>query len=147
MRIMRRHWRGRAAAAVISSILAIGAAAPASAQPAGPVTQAEKDAARRNYRTAEQKLIEGNYAAALPYFEQAEAIVPIPATKYKIALCHDRLGHVGEAVHWYQVFLDASPPGTMADAIVEAQARLAALRRATTGQIRVSVTPADALRL
>ena len=146
---MRRTWRGKAAVAVISSVFALGGAAPALAQPIGPVSPAQKDTARRSYRAAELKFNEGDYAAALSYFEQAEATVPIPTTKYKIAVCQDRLGHVSEALRWYKAFLDASPPASMGEAIADARARLSALGGAApggaaAGQIRVSVTPAGA---
>jgi len=134
---------GTAVALVVSGLMALGGPREALAQPGGAVTEAEKDAARRHYRAAESKLNSGDYAGALTLYQQAEAIVPIPATKYKIALCNDRLGRVGSAVRWYRAFLDASPPEKMADAIASAQTRLSALERAAT-QVRVAVTPPDA---
>jgi hypothetical protein len=131
---------------MFSGVLALTSAAPAFAQPA-PVSEATKDAARNSYRAAEMKLKEGNYALALQYYSQAESILPVPATKYKIALCHDRLGHAADALKWYQAFLDSGPPPKMADFVTDARARILALGQSVVGQIRVAVTPYNAPRL
>jgi hypothetical protein len=145
---MRTRWQVTTAAVLVSGVLALGSAAPAFAQPVAPVTQAVKDQARRNYKTAEAKFSDGNYAIALGYYEQAEATVPVPATKYKIAVCHDKLGQTKEALRWYQAFLDASPPVKMAAAVADATARIAALRGAgPAGVVRIAVAPANAPRM
>lgn len=141
---MRTRWRvTRTAAVVFSGVLAATVAAPALAQPTGPVSEGTKDAARNNYRAAEMKFKEGNYTLALQYYTAAENILPVPATKYKIAVCNDRLGNTAEAVRWYQAFLAANPPAKMANEINDAQARVSALARAG-GRIRVLASPANA---
>ena len=100
---MRTRWRLTTTTAVVfSGLLALAGAAPALAQPGGVVTDAVKNDARNNYRAAELKLKEGNFALALQYYTAAENILPVPNTKYKIGLCNDRLGNSAEAVRWYQ---------------------------------------------
>ncbi len=152
---MRTRWQVRTAAAVVVAALsAVGGVAPALAQPRGGVTEAAKSAAREHYKAGEARFAEGNYAAALPLYEQAEAIIPIWQTKYKIALCRDRLGQPAAAVRWYQTFLeaarDANPSEKLAVAVADAKGRLAAISGpppSQTGQVRVSIVPANAPRL
>ena len=138
--MMGTGWQGRTAAAVmVSSLLALGGPAPASAQ-VGPVSEAAKDDARRNYKAGEAKFQQGSYAAALGLYEQADAIVPIPLTKYKIAVCHDRLGQVSDAVRWYQIFLDTPGSEKRAAEVADAKARLASLPK-PQGQVHITLTP------
>jgi hypothetical protein len=141
---MRMRWRGRTAALVMASLWALGGSAPALAQPA--VNATVREAARQNYREAQAKLDRGDYAGAVVLFEAAEAIVPIPQTKYKIAVCRDKLGQVADAVRWYQAFLDSGPPPEKPEPINDARARLAALRTKPS-QLRVVVTPPNAANL
>jgi hypothetical protein len=152
---MRTRWWGTTMAAVMAAgILSLTGASPALAQPRVQATEAAKEAARGHYRLAETRYAEGNYAVALPLYEQAEAIIPIPQTKYKIASCRDKLGQPAAAAHWYQLFLDSSPPDRMANEIAEARRRLAALSggsqvvappvAAGPGQVRFAVSPPNA---
>jgi hypothetical protein len=148
---MRTRWQVRTTAAVVVAALSVlGGAAPALAQPRAPVTEAAKDLARQHYKAGEARFAEGNYSAALPLYEQAEAIIPIWQTKYKIAVCRDKLGQPGAAVRWYQTFLDSNPPEKAAGAVAEARARIAALSGpppSTGGQVRVTVVPSTAPHL
>jgi tetratricopeptide (TPR) repeat protein len=101
----------------------------------------KKEAARKAYKDGEAKFKDGNYAAALELYKAADELLPVPATKYKIAVCRDKLGLVVEAAGSYQIFLDASPdPAKMADSISDSRARLDALKK-TPGRIRVTVEP------
>jgi hypothetical protein len=133
-----------------SGILLAAVAAPAAAQPKAPVTEQTKDSARNSYRAGELKFKEGNYSLALEYYMQAEAILPVWATKYKIAVCNDRLNRPAEAVKWYQAFLDANPPDKVAADITDARARIAVLGKAvatSTGSVQILVNPPNAPNL
>ncbi len=134
-----------ASAVLMAGLFAIGGSAPALAQPAGSATA--REAARQNYREAETRFERGDYAGAVGLFEQAEAIVPIWQTKFKIALCRDKLGQTAEAIRWYQAFLDAQPPEKLADSANEARARLSALRGKASSQLRMVVSPPNAPNL
>lgn len=104
----------------------------------------KKDAARKAYKEGEAKFKEGAYQAAFNAYKEADELLPIAATKYKMAVCHDKLGNVVEAVAAYQVFLDASPdPKKMDAAIADAKARVTSLKK-TPGKVRVAFEPADA---
>jgi hypothetical protein len=139
---MQTRWRATTTV-LFTAFLGIGTAGPALAQPAGEVTQAKKDAARADYKAAEAKFAAGDYRGALPLYEAAEAIVPIPQTKYKIAACKDKLGQMTDAMRYYQLFLSSVPPEKqekLAVDMADARARLAALQR-TPAQVRVVATP------
>jgi hypothetical protein len=142
---MRTTWWFRTAvAAMAAGVVFAAAPLPASAQ--APVSAAAKALARKNYKAAETKYAQGAYAEALGLYEQAEATIPVPQTKYKIASCHDKLGHAAEAARWYQTFLDAVPPDKadkLADAIADARGRLAAIRSAP-GSVRLVYSPPSA---
>ena len=151
---MRSGWRGTTTAAVIAGLLALGGSAPAFAQGGAP-SATTKEAARQIYRDAMTKFDKGDYAGAVVLFEQAEAAIPIHQTKFKIAVCRDRLGQTAEAIRWYQTFLDSQPPEKLAESVNEARARLAVLRAKAgpgpavvavpaqgVGQVRIAVTPA-----
>jgi hypothetical protein len=140
------HRRSTTIATALAGILALGVASPAFAQPNGPVTAAAKAEARRDYKSAEAKFAIGDYKGALRQYEAAEAVVPVPQTKYKIAVCHDKLLHVADAARWYQVFLDSVPADKaekLADSMADARARLSALKNAP-GQVRLVVSPPSA---
>jgi hypothetical protein len=143
---MRTRWRVTTGV-VFTGILLAAAPGPAGAQPRAPVSEATKDAARNSYRAAELKFKEGNYGLALEYYMQAESILPVYATKYKIAVCNDRLNRAVEAMRWYQAFLDASPPEKVAADVADARARIVALGKTATGSFRLLVNPPNAPRL
>jgi hypothetical protein len=131
---------------VVSGLLALTGTAPALAQRGG-ATETTKDAARERYRAAEEKFKAGNWAAAAELYKQAEDILPVPMTKYKIAVCRDRLGQTAEAIRWYQDFLAFNPAGKMQSEAAEASARIAQLRSKGPGQLRIAVSPPNAPQL
>lgn len=141
---MGTRWQGRTAVTVVVSGLsmlgAMGAPRPASAQVPPSVSEQARDEARHNYRAGETKFQQGDYAGALGLYEQADAIVPIPLTKYKIAVCHDRLGQVRDAVRWYQIFLDTPGSERRPSEVQDAKTRLASLPR-PMGQVHITLTP------
>ena len=163
---MRSRWRLTTTTAVmVSGLLALHGAAPAFAQspPAKPATKApakgapaapkpltekqKKDAARKAYKEGEANFKDGKYQEALEAYKVADDLLPVPASKFKIAVCRDKLGEVVDAVGAYQTFLDtAPPPDKYADSIVEAKARVELLKK-TPGKILIAVIPPDAPKL
>lgn len=143
------------AAAVIAGLAVLGGPASALAQPA--VSAVEREAARQNYKEASLKFDRGDFAGAVSLFEQAEAIAPIWQTKFKIAVCRDKLGQAAEAIRWYRAFLDSNPPAKLSSSIAEAEARLAVLKPqvaapprptvAQPGQLQFAISPPNAPRL
>jgi hypothetical protein len=144
---------------MVSGMVAFGYAAPAFAQPKPtkspkaapapkPLTEAQKKAAaKKAYKAGEAAFKDGKYREALDAYKAADDILPVPTTKYKIAISRDKLGQVVEAAAAYQVYLDTSPdPVKNADKIGESTARLAELKK-TPGKLRFLVTPATAPKL
>ena len=123
---------------VNTSLLVLLATAPLAAlgevplAPAGALSEKEsKEKARNAYKAAETAFREGKFEDALAAYRQADEALPIAATKYKVALCLDKLGRANEASTAYQAFLDSKPdPKKMADAIGEAKDRIEALKQA-----------------
>lgn len=148
---MRSDWRLAAAAIVVSGLVGSTGATPALAQgrpgAGSPASdKARKDGARKEYKEGERLLKLGRYKDAFEHYRTADDLLPIAATKYKMAVCLDRQGKILESATSYQVFLDAAPPDKLADAIADARARLEVLRR-TPGKIRIAVDPPGLTRL
>lgn len=117
----------------------IGAASPAGAQtqpaatPAAATPEALADA-RRAYAEGTEHFNAGRFAEALAAFERAFAMRANPVVLKPIAECHERLGHVPEAIAALERYLRELP--TASDhALLEA--RLASLRQRPA---RVTVT-------
>jgi hypothetical protein len=142
-----RSWRS-ARFAVALTALSGGALVLAHAEPAvAQVSDAAKQLARKNYKAGEAKFANGQYAEALELYEQAEATIPVPQTKFKIAACNDKLGRNVEAARWYQLFLDNVPPDKadkLAADIAVARGRIAQLRSGAQAQVRVVFAPTTA---
>ena len=165
---MRSRWRVTTTATVmVTGLFAFAGAAPALAQPVKakaavkvvvkaprplpppkPLTEKQKkDAARKAYKEAEVKYKENDFQHALELYKTADDLVPVPVTKYKIAVCEDKLGHVTAAVAGYQAFLDASPdPAKLGDAIADARTQIDKLKK-TPGKFLIAIAPPDAPRL
>jgi len=61
-----------------------------------------------------------NWDFALQSYEKAAELSPEePAAAYNAALCQQRLGHFGDAVHWYQEYLRRKPNATDKAEILE----------------------------
>jgi hypothetical protein len=109
-----------------------------------PLTEKQKkDGAKKAYKAAEAKYKDGKYLEALEEYKTADELFPVPASKYKIAVCRDKLGQIVDSAAAYQAFLDSSPGDKMADAVAEARARLDMLKK-TPGKVLVAVRPGDA---
>lgn len=125
-------------------VAAMGAASPAQAQPqptppatattttttaATPTVAATPEAladARRAYAEGTEHFNAGRFAEALASFERAFAMRSNPVVLKPIAECHERLGHVPEAIAALERYLRELP--TAGDH-AQLEARLAALRQ------------------
>lgn len=128
-------------------------AKPAAAKPAaaGPTKAAaakpklnekqKKEAAKKVFGEAKVKFEKGDYAGALPLYEEADEIIPGARPKYQAAYCLDKLGQPANAVSAYQKFLDSSPDADkFKTELVEAKGRIAALET-TPAKVRVATDP------
>ncbi len=135
------------AAAPAAKPAAEAAAKPAAAKPAaGPAKpklsdKQKKDAAKKTFGEAKEKFEKGDYAGALPLYQQADELVPGARPKYQAAICFDKTGQAVDAVGAYQKFLDSSPDADKYKAeIPEAKARIDALK-ATPAKVLVATDP------
>ncbi|MBI4954587.1 MAG: PEGA domain-containing protein [Myxococcales bacterium] len=124
-------------AAIIAGACAVGApTSVAWAQQPDAKTQEE---AGKAYGEANELFKKDQFAAALPGFQKADALVPGSMPKYKIAVCLDKLNRKQEAVAAYQAFLTSKPPAKMADKVKEAEGRIKALNKEIASQATVSL--------
>lgn len=66
--------------------------------------------ARIHLRAGMADYDEGRYAEAAAEMEQANAVKPLPALKYNMAQCYERLGRFADAVQAYEAYLVGTPP-------------------------------------
>lgn len=129
------------------------AAKPAAAKPAaaGPTKAAaakpklnekqKKEAAKKLFGEAKVKFEKGDYAGALPLYQEADGLIPGARPKYQAAYCLDKLGQPANAVAAYQKFLASSPDADkFKTELVEAKGRIAALET-TPAKVRVATDP------
>jgi hypothetical protein len=147
---MRSHWRLAALAVVVSGLWVSAGESPAFAQrkpPSALSDKDKKDIARKEYKEGERLLKLNKFKEAFDHYKAADDVLPIAATKYKMALCLDKVGKVLEAAQGYQAFLDSSPsPEKLGDAIADAKTRLDLLKR-TPGRVTVVFDPPTAPKL
>jgi tetratricopeptide (TPR) repeat protein len=105
----------------------------------GTASVADRAKARRASQEGEAKLAKGDVAGALESFMHAASIVPSAPALRQVALLHDRLGHVREAVAAYEAYVELAPQRE----IDEARARVAELVK-TPGRVVVRGSPAGA---
>jgi len=103
----------------------------------------KKAAARKAYDEGMKKLEAKDYAGALTAFQKADELMPAAAAKHKMALCHDGLGHVSEAIANFEAFVAAANPEKQKEQIDSSNKRLTALK-ATPAAVRVTTVPPDA---
>jgi S1-C subfamily serine protease len=61
-----------------------------------------------------------NWNFALPSFQKASELNPKePSSAYNVALCHQRLQHWADAVHWYQEYLRRNPTADDKEHVLE----------------------------
>ncbi len=82
-------------------------------QPVGPGQAVLSDSvvqeARRSYDEGSAHYVAGRYDDALVAFERAYSLRPNPVVLLPILECHDRLGHVPEAIRTLDTYLHAMP--------------------------------------
>lgn len=90
-------------------------------------TDAALDEAQARITRGEALFSDGSFDAALAEFEAAYELLAgggdMYLALYNIALCHQRLGRVDLAVHYYEAYLDAAPAAEPGRAEVEASVR------------------------
>ena len=125
---------------LLSGVLAGTAAADR--KPQKPAAGEAKEA-DRHFKSGVALFKEGKYSEALAEFERAYEISPHPLVLYNIAGCHRELSHYGEAVKFYERFLDEGkgqvPPSRLTAARGELDGILARIARVT-----VTASPEDA---
>jgi tetratricopeptide (TPR) repeat protein len=96
------------------------------------------DAAKAHYAAGTTYFQADRFADALGEFQHAYELSHRPALLYNIGLCHERLGHVSEAVTAYQQYLDSGPGG---DDRSDAWERIARLRAPPPQPATVKAAP------
>lgn len=91
---------------------------------------AEDDAAaaKAHYETGVRHFDLLEYEAALADFKEAYRNKPDPAFLYNIAQCHRKLGHIDEAITFYQTYLRRAPDTNIRDEVERRIAELQSLR-------------------
>lgn len=140
------RWDGTKSSCALTLLIAFSSISPlasrASAQqaPAAAPTSEARDRARVAYSTGQTAFRAGNFTEALTQFEAAYAAVPNPVVFKSIAECHERLGHVREAVTAFERYLNETTSINDRAAI---EARVADLR-SRPGRLAVATTPTGA---
>jgi hypothetical protein len=103
----------------------------------------KKDAAKKAFKSGDEKFDKGEFEAALALYKEADDLVPGVTPKYKAAVSLDKLARVVDAVAAYQMYLDAKPdPVKYKDKIAEVEARIADLKK-TPAKVKVVTVPPE----
>jgi hypothetical protein len=128
--------------AVALSQAPYAAAAKPPAEPVAAAKPPDLTAAKRHYADGEKKFKAGDFAGALTDFQAANDIKAAPQSERYIGLCEDSLGHLPEAVSWYDKFLTHVPEkmSVQGDEIRKRDTDI----RALPGKVHVESNPAGA---
>jgi len=85
-------------------------------------------AAKASYASGERHYDLAEYEPALADFKEAYRNKPDPAFLYNIAQCHRKLGHIDEAIHFYQTYLRRAQDAKNRQDVERRIAELEALR-------------------
>jgi len=120
------------------------AAAKAPEPPKKALTETQKkDAAKKAFKSGDEKFDKGEYEAALALYKEADELVPGVTPKWKAAQSLEKLNRVVDAVAAYQIYLDAKPdPVKYKDNIAAAEARITELKK-TPAKIKVVTVPPE----
>ncbi len=135
---------GVCAAALLACTMVVTHAVPVDAQPKKQPAAAAADVkgqAIAKFKEANGVFKKGDYAAALPLFQEADTLYPGAAPKHKIAVCYDKLGKSAEAVAAYRTFVESKPSEKYADRITEANKRIADLEATLPATVTLKVMP------
>lgn len=105
--------------------------------PEGAFNKEDQEKALKIYGEANEKFKKGDFAGALPGFQEADKLVPDAMPKYKIAVSLDKLGRTREAIDAYQKFLDSNPDISqekMNEHVKEAKTRIELLKQKLEGK-------------
>jgi PEGA domain len=99
-------------------------------------------AAKKHYADGERKFKAGDFTGALAEFQAANEIKSTPQAERYIGLCEDQLGHLQEAVSWYDKFLTHVPEKLVAqgDEIRKRDTEI----RALPGKVHIESNPPGA---
>jgi PEGA domain/Tetratricopeptide repeat len=118
---------------LLIALLAVSAAPALAKEPKKP--SSEQKAADRHFKSGVALFKEGKFKEALAEFERAYEIAPHPLVLYNIAGCHRELSSYGEAIRFYERFLEEGkgkvPPARLNAAQTELDAILARIARIT----------------
>jgi tetratricopeptide (TPR) repeat protein len=84
--------------------------------------------AKAHYETGVRHFDLSEYEPALADFKEAYRNKPDPAFLYNIAQCHRKLGHIEEAITFYQTYLRRAPDTNIRDEVERRIAELQSLR-------------------
>lgn len=116
----RRRWSEIALAMMLL-------AAPASAQPAGETSEAQKNAAQSLFDEARRLMESERVEEACTKLEESYRLFPASGTLLNLALCHERAGRTGSAYTEFNESLARAQRDHRADREQTAHAHLAAL--------------------
>jgi hypothetical protein len=131
---------------IIAGALALSHAPPAAAAkppaPAAAPAKGDLASAKKHYSDGERKFKAGDYAGALADFQAANDVKATPQAERYIGLSLDSLGHLQDAVTWYDKFLDHVPEkmATQGDEIRRRSIEIKAL----PGKVHVESNPTGA---
>ncbi|HEY5948564.1 MAG TPA: PEGA domain-containing protein, partial [Kofleriaceae bacterium] len=106
--------------------------------------QSVEAAAEHEFRIGYRALQAGNCSDALVHYRRSLELVQRPRTLFNIATCEEDLGQQAAAWRDYQSFLSFAEERDAA-IVVEARARIEALRKRLRGQVFVESNPGGAL--
>jgi hypothetical protein len=116
---------------------------PRGAPPPGPPGAADRKAYETLRRQGKACYRQRDYRCALERFAAALERIPDPAMRFNLASAQDKLGLAALAVRNYRRYLKDSAGTVPAQALAHITRRMETLVR-RVGQVRVSVTPAEA---
>jgi hypothetical protein len=119
--------------ALALALVASTATRPLLAQgaPAAKPTAAELSTARQLFADGLKAEDKSRWAEALALFERVKAVVVSPAVYYHLAVCHEQLGHVVEALNAFELALQEAKRKDDAAVLEEATDHIAKLQSKT----------------
>ncbi len=127
---------------VLAILVSVAHADPRTPKPVDKGSPATKEA-DRHFKSGVALFKEGKYTEALAEFERAYDIAPHPLVLYNIAGCHRELSHYGDAVKFYERFLEEGPGQVPDSRLTAARTELDSIL-ARIARVTVTASPVDA---
>ena len=105
---------------------------------------AQDDEARIHFEAGSLHYQEANYEAALGEFERAYELSELPALLFNMSQCHERLGHLSEAISTLEGFIAGTEDGPEK---ARQERRLTNLQRRQAEAVAEVIRAVDALSL